>query len=265
MRCCADVRKGGEDMGMDRVLAVTGGASGIGLATAAAALAAGWRVTVADLDATSLAAAKQRLGEERATFTALDVTEEGAVDAWIAGAAVQGRLAGLVTAAGIAADVPALDTPAALFRRILEVNLTGTFLCARAAGRVMREAGGGAIVTIASISGLRGGKGRVAYGASKAGVVNLTQVLAVDLARHNIRANAICPGPVDTPMVAALHGESERGQYASRIPMRRYGRPEEIASVALMLLDDAVCGYVTGQAIAVDGGFAGAGIMQPED
>jgi NAD(P)-dependent dehydrogenase (short-subunit alcohol dehydrogenase family) len=255
-----------QEMTEERVLAVTGGASGIGLAIAQAALAAGWRVAVADRDQAGLARAEEHLADPRAAFHALDVTEEGAVEAWIGTAAGQGVLRGLVTAAGIAADIPALDTPSALFRRILDVNTTGTFLCARAAGRVMRDAGtGGAIVTIASVSGLRGGKGRAAYGASKAAVINLTQVLAVDLARYGIRVNALCPGPVETPMVAQMHGPAERAQWTSRLPMRRYGRPDEIAAMALVLLDDQASGYVTGQAIAVDGGFAGAGIMPVED
>jgi NAD(P)-dependent dehydrogenase (short-subunit alcohol dehydrogenase family) len=235
------------------VLAVTGGASGIGLAIAEAALGQGWRLAVADRDAAALARAAARLGPGRATGTELDVTDEAAVDAWITAAAGLGPIRGLVTAAGIAADIPALDTPADRFRRILDVNVTGTFLCARAAGRAMRDHGaGGAIVTIASVSGLRGGKGRVAYGASKAAVINLTQVLAVDLARHGIRANAICPGPVETPMVAAIHGPEVRQQWLSRVPMRRYAQPAELAGMTLALLDDAVSGYVTGQAIAVD-------------
>ncbi len=256
-------------MAAERILAVTGGASGIGLAVAEAALAeGGWRVAVADRDAVALAAAEERLGADRAAFAALDVTEEAAVEAWIAGLSGGGggRLLGLVTAAGFAADMPALDTPAALFRRILEVNATGTFLCARAAGRAMRDhGGGGAIVNIASVSGLRGGKGRVAYGASKAAVVNMSQVLAVDLAPFGIRVNALCPGPVDTPLVARMQGPADRAQWHRQLPMRRYGRPEEIAAMVLVLLDEARSSYVTGQAIAVDGGFAGAGIMPAMD
>lgn len=253
-------------MAAEQVLAVTGGASGIGLAVAEAALAEGWRVAVADLDAKALAAAEARLGTERAAFTTLDVTDEAAVEAWIAGAARMGRLAGLVTSAGIAREIPALETPTDLFRRIMDINVTGTFLCARAAGRAMRDAGtGGAIVTIGSVSGLRGGKGRVAYGASKGAVVNMTRVLAVDLARFGIRANCLCPGPVETPLVRALTDETGRRAWERRIPLRRFATPQEVAAMALVLLDPARSGFVTGQAVAVDGGFVAAGIMDEAD
>ena len=256
---------GGKAMA-ERVEAITGGASGIGLAVAEAALADGWRVAVADRDAAALEAARERLDPARATLTALDVTEEGAMEGWIAAAAATpgGRLAGAVAAAGIAADIPALDTPVDLFRRILDVNVTGCFLLARSAGRAMREAGGGgSILAIASVSGLRGAKGRVAYGASKAAVINMAQVMAIDLAPHGIRVNALCPGPVETPLVARVHGPETRAQWLRHVPMHRYALPEEIAPMVLFLLDEAKSSYVTGQAIAVDGGYAGAGLMPP--
>jgi len=248
----------------DKALAITGGASGIGLAIAEAALAGGWRVAVADRDEAALERARGQLDPARSAFAALDTTDEAAVEGWIAGLSASGRLAGAVAAAGIAADVPALDTPADLFRRILEVNVTGSFLLARSAGRAMRDAGGGgAILLISSVSGLRGAKGRAAYGASKAAVVNLAQVMALELAPLGIRVNALCPGPVETPLVAQLHGPETRAQWLRHLPMRRYGAPEEIASTALFLLDGRKSGYLTGQAIAVDGGYAGAGLMPP--
>lgn len=253
-------------MADDKVLAITGGASGIGLAIAEAALAEGWRVAVADRDEAALERARGVLDPARSAFAALDVTDEAAVEGWIAGAAGPGRLAGAVSAAGIAADVPALDTPVDLFRRILDVNVAGTFLLARAAGRAMRDAGGGgAILLIASVSGLRGAKGRAAYGASKAAVVNLAQVMAIDCAPHGIRVNALCPGPVETPLVARVHTPEVRAQWLRHVPMRRYAAPEEIAPMALFLLDGSKSGYLTGQAIAVDGGYAGAGLMPPSN
>jgi NAD(P)-dependent dehydrogenase (short-subunit alcohol dehydrogenase family) len=248
----------------DKVVAITGGASGIGLAVAEAALAEGWRVAVADRDAAALEAARERLDPARAGFTALDVTDERTMEDWVAALGTQGRLAGAVSAAGIAADIPALDTPVELFRRILDVNLTGSFLLARSAGRVMRDqGGGGSIVAIASVSGLRGGKGRVAYGASKAAVINMAQVMAIDLAQHSIRVNALCPGPVETPLVARVHGPETRAQWLRHVPMRRYATPEEMTPMVLFLLDEAKSSYLTGQAIAVDGGYAGAGLMPP--
>lgn len=242
-----------------RVVAITGGASGIGLAAARAAAGAGYRLAVADRDHAALEAARAVLPAE-ARLSELDVTDEGAVERWIAEAADVGPLAGLVTSAGIAADVPVLETSAEQFRRILEVNVTGTFLCAKAAARRMRATGGGSIVTIASVSGMRGSKGRAAYGASKAAVINLTQVLAVDLAADGIRANAVCPGPVETPLVARVHTPETRAHWLAHVPQRRYARPEEIAGAVLFLLDPAQSGYITGAVLPVDGGFAGAGL-----
>lgn len=253
-------------MASERVLAVTGGASGIGLAVAEAALADGWRVALADLDAAALKAVETRLGLDPASCTVLDVTDEAAVEAWIAAAAAMGPLRGLVTSAGIAREIPALDTPVDLFRRLMDINVTGTFLCARAAARVMTQSGGGgAIVTVGSVSGLRGGKGRVAYGASKGAVINMTRVLAVDLARHGIRVNCLCPGPVETPLVQALTDAAGRRAWERRIPMRRFATPAEVGAMALVLLDPARSGFVTGQAVAVDGGFVAAGIMDEAD
>ena len=250
----------------DKVLAITGGASGIGLAIAEAALAEGWRVAVADRDEAALERARGRLDPTRSVIAALDATDEPAIEGWIAGLSASGRLTGAVAAAGIAADVPALDTPVDLFRRILEVNVTGSFLLARSAGRAMRDAGGGgAVLLISSVSGLRGAKGRAAYGASKAAVVNLAQVMALELAPRGIRVNALCPGPVETPLIARLHGPETRAQWLRHLPMRRYAEPEEITPTALFLLDGGKSGYLTGQAIAVDGGYAGAGLMPPSN
>jgi NAD(P)-dependent dehydrogenase (short-subunit alcohol dehydrogenase family) len=241
------------------IIAITGGASGIGLAAARAAVAKGWHVAVADRDSRALAAAETALGA-KGTYAAVDVTDEAAVDAWIGQAADRGRLVGVVTSAGIGADVPALDTGVELFQRIHAVNVLGTFITARAAARIMAETGGGSIVTVASVSGLRGSKGRVAYGSSKAAVINLTQGLAVDLAQRRIRVNAVCPGPVDTPLVAAIHDTATREHWIRHVPMRRYGTVDEIAALVAFLLDEEQSAYVTGQAIAADGGFAGAGL-----
>lgn len=241
------------------LVAITGGASGIGLAIARAAASVGYRVAVADRDRVALKAARAALPKD-ALFSQLDVTDEARVEGWIAEAADTATLVGLVTAAGIAADVHVLETSADQFRRILDVNVTGTFLCAKAAARRMRETGGGSIVTIASVSGLRGAKGRAAYGCSKAAVINLTQVLAVDLAADGIRANALCPGPVETPLVARVHTPEMRAHWLAHLPQRRYGRPDEMAGAVLFLLDPAQSGYITGVALPVDGGFAGAGL-----
>ena len=247
----------------DRVALVTGAASGIGLATVRRLLEAGWKVAAVDRDEKALAKLSGELRLPRRLFTsALDVTDEAAAEKAVAmtGEAL-GGLDGVVNSAGIAADIHALETPVALLRKILDVNVVGTFIVARAAARIMKDRGGGAIVNIASVSGLRGGKGRSAYGASKGAVVVLTQVLANDLARYNIRVNAVAPGPVDTPMVKAVHTAADRALWLRHVPMRRYAEPDEIASVIEFLLDGTRSGYVTGEIVAVDGGFRGAGII----
>ena len=247
----------------ERVALITGGGSGIGLAAAQSLLAEGWKVSLADRDAKTLAAAGEALGKpSQVMVLPLDVTDEAVVATAVAACVERlGRLDGVVNSAGIAADVPALDTPIDLFRRILDVNVTGTFIVAQAAARVMAKSGGGAIVNIASVSGLRGSKGRSAYGASKGAVVTLTQVLANDLARYSIRVNAIAPGPVETPMVRQVHTDSDRALWKRYVPMQRYGTPEEIAKPIAFLLDGSKSGYITGEVIAVDGGFRGAGII----
>jgi NAD(P)-dependent dehydrogenase (short-subunit alcohol dehydrogenase family) len=249
--------------GADRVALVTGGGSGIGLATAERLLASGWKVAVADREEKALEAWRKRHGGSAGALPVLlDVTDEAAAERAVAGVVeALGGLDGVVNAAGIAADIPALDTPVDLFRKILDINVIGTFIVGRAAARVMKERGGGAVVNLASVAGLRGSKGRSAYGASKGAVVVLTQVLANDLARYGIRVNAVAPGPVDTPMVKAMHTAADRALWTCHIPMRRYGTPQEIAGVIEFLLDGTRSGYVTGEIIAVDGGFSGAGII----
>ncbi len=246
-----------------RVTLITGGASGIGLATARLLLKSGWRVAIVDRNEAALEPAHKELGASKGVFFApLDVTDEAAAERVVAQVVeTLGGLDGVVNSAGIAADVHMLDTPVDLFRKILDVNVVGTFIVARAAARIMKDRGGGAIVNLASVSGVRGSKGRSAYGSSKGAVCVLTQVMANDLARFGIRVNAIAPGPVDTPMVQALHTPKDRALWARHLPMRRYGKPEEIASVIEFLLDGTKSSYVTGEIVAVDGGFRGAGII----
>jgi NAD(P)-dependent dehydrogenase (short-subunit alcohol dehydrogenase family) len=246
-----------------RVALVTGGASGIGLATAERLLASGWKVAIVDRDAAGLEAQRRAYeGDANVVVLSLDVTDETAA-ANVVGQVVQtlGGLDGVVNSAGIAADVPALDTPVDLFRRIMDVNVTGTFIVARAAARIMKERGGGAIVNMASVAGVRGSKGRSAYGTSKGAVITLTQVLATDLARYGIRVNAVAPGPVDTPMIKTMHTEKDRALWTRHVPMRRYAEPAEIATVIEFLLDGTRSSYMTGEIVAVDGGFRGAGII----
>lgn len=243
---------------------VTGGASGIGLAIVKAVLAEGWRAVVADLDQTNLDRSRDALGEAggRLRLVRMDVADEEAVIRCIAACEDEfGPLTGVVNSAGIGKDVPALDTTTEMFRRMLEVNLIGSFVVSREAARRMRERGAGSIVNIASVSGLLGNQGRVAYGASKAGVIIMTKVMAVELAGAGVRVNAIAPGPVETPLVQQVHTPEARAAWIATVPQRRYASPADMAGAAVFLLDGRKSGYVTGQTICVDGGFTIAGII----
>ena len=243
-----------------KVVAVTGGASGIGLETARLLAERGYAPFLLDLKHEALAAACTELGIATDRGIACDVTDEASVDRAFEAIAAAGTLAAVVNCAGIATDKPAVDTSVEEFRRIVDVNLTGTFIVSRAAARHWRANGlPGAIVNITSVSGLTGNKGRVAYGASKGGQNLLTLVMANELGVDNIRVNAVAPGPVDTPLTKAVHTEDVRRQWVERVPQRRYGTTREIASaVAFLISDDA--SYVNGQILAVDGGFINAGL-----
>lgn len=244
---------------MGETILVTGGGSGIGLAVVEAALAEGCRAVAVDRDAAAL----ERLGgRDRLTVLALDVADEAAVAAAIARIDRETPLTGVVNCAGIAADVPLLETTTADFRRILEVNLVGSFVVTREAVRHMLPRGRGSIVNIASVSGIMGNKGRSAYGASKGGIITMTRVHAVELAGQGIRVNAVAPGPIDTPMAQAVHTEAARRTWTEITPQRRYGTPHEVAAAVLFLLDDARSGYITGHTLCVDGGFSIAGLME---
>jgi NAD(P)-dependent dehydrogenase (short-subunit alcohol dehydrogenase family) len=239
-----------------KVAVVTGGLSGIGAAIAARFAAEGARVVAADLAAT---AAALDAGAAIAPLR-VDVTDEASTNAMAAAAlAAHGRIDILVNSAGFGQDIPFLDTPVAVLDRILAVNVRGTFLAAQACGRAMRDAGSGAIVNIASVSGLRGSSGRSAYGASKGAIVTLTQVMAMDLAQFGIRVNALAPGPVDTPLTLRVHTPATRQAWTRATMLRRYGTPEEMAAAALFLVSEDAA-YVTGHILPVDGGFAAAGM-----
>jgi NAD(P)-dependent dehydrogenase (short-subunit alcohol dehydrogenase family) len=215
------------------VAIVTGGASGIGFAIAQALLADGWKLILADLAQDPLDAARARLDAQRANATKciiMDVANEASVIAGLERCEDRfGPVRGLVNSAGIGRTAPFFETSVELFRKVLDINLTGTFTVAREAGRLMRAHGGGAIVNIASVSAQRGNVGRSAYGASKGGVITLTQVMACELAPENIRVNAIAPGPVDTPLVQAMHDDAIRADWIREVPQRRYASPDEIA------------------------------------
>ncbi len=246
-----------------RRIIVTGAASGIGLAVAERFVAEGAAVALLDVDAAGIEAAARCLADGGGTTVAItaDVGDPKQVDDATARAdAGLGGIDGIVNAAGITLDVPFADTGADDWTRILAVNLVGAAMVCRAALPAMRRAGSGTIVNIASGAGLRPLEGRSAYGASKAGLVMLSRCLALELAADNIRANTICPGAIDTPMLRGPYeGKPDaaaiRAGIEDRYALGRVGTTAEIAATALYLTGDQ-SSFVTGSALAVDGGRA---------
>jgi len=251
----------------ERVAIITGAGRGIGQEMSRVFAAEGAHVVVADCDLGSA----QRVAAEIASAggvalpVRVDVAEPLLVDSLIQQTLQRfGRLDILVNNAGIGSNEPFLTMSLEEWDRNLRINLTGTFLCAQAAARVMVRQGGGRIVNVASISGQRGGQGRAAYGAAKAGVILLTKVMAVELAPHGVRVNAISPGPVDTDQSRATHTPATRQAYYDRLPVERYGERREIATAALFLASDEAS-FVHGHVLNVDGGFTAAGLIFSDD
>jgi len=172
-----------------------------------------------------------------------------------------GRIDALVNNAGVADFGPIEETDFARWRRVMETNLDGVFLMSQAATPALKQTQG-AIVNIASISGLRASTLRVAYGTSKAAVIQLTKQQAAELGEHGIRANCVCPGPVRTKLAMAVHTQDIIDAYHDAIPLNRYGSEQEIAEVIVFLCSDK-SSYVTGQVIASDGGFESTGVGLP--
>lgn len=248
----------------DKVALVTGAARGLGLATATKFLDQGWRVAMLDILGDTLREAAATLGQpERILVLEADVSDPVKVAAAVRQTQAHfGRIDALVNNAGIAIFKPILDVTLEDWSRVMAVNLTGPFLMTQAVAPLMRDQGGGAIVNITSISGLRASTLRVAYGTSKAGLAHLTKQQAAELGEYGIRVNAVAPGPVDTAMAKAVHTPEIRADYHDHIPLNRYGLEVELAN-AICFLCGGQSGYITGQVIAVDGGFDSTGIGLP--
>ena len=235
---------------------VTGAARGIGLATARRFLDLGWHVHMLDRDGEDL----ERAGEELANTTLHVRDISVGQDVSAVGAAIP-HLDALVNNAGVADFGPIAETDFGRWRTVMDTNLDGTFRMTQALTPALKAAKG-AIVNIASISGLRASTLRVAYGTSKAGVIQLTQQQAVELGEHGIRANCVCPGPVRTKLAMAVHTQDIIDAYHDAIPLNRYGSEREIAEAIAFLCSDRAS-YITGQVLAVDGGFEAAGVGLP--
>lgn len=247
----------------NKVAIVTGAGRGIGRVIALRFATEGARIVTADLSLEHAEGVAREITEKGGVAEALrvDVADPSSVTEMIAQTRKRaGRIDVLVNNAGIGSNQPVLELSLDEWERNLRVNLTGTFLCAQAVGRVMVDQGGGRIVNIASISGQRGGVGRAAYGAAKAGVILLTKVMAVELAARGVLVNAVSPGPIDTEQSRGTHTPATRRSYLERIPMRRYGEADEIASAVVFLASDDAS-WVNGHVLNVDGGFDAAGLI----
>ena len=246
------------------VAVVTGAARGIGLAVAQWFLDHGHKAVLLDVDAQTLKHTQTQLQRpDDVLCIHCDISKPDQVQA----AAQQvmarfGRADALVNNAGVAVFKPVLETSFEEWRQVLGTNLDGAFLCSQAFGSIMAKQRSGAIVNIASISGLRASTLRVAYGTSKAALIHLTKQYAAELGNYGVRVNTVCPGPVETEMAKLVHSVAIRSDYLDTIPLGRYGSPQEMAQTVGFLCSDQAS-YINGQFLAVDGGFDASGVGLP--
>jgi len=244
-----------------RVALVTGAGSGIGRAAALAFAREGAEVVICDIDPKGgeETVAKLKAAGAKAEFFRLDVTQASQVEELIGNIVkTRGRLDCAYNNAGIEGEIAfTADQNERAFDRVIAVNVKGVWLCMKHEIRQMVKQGRGAIVNTASVAGLRGFQALPIYVASKHAVIGLTKSASIEYARAGIRVNAICPGPIETPMmerIGSAEGQATRADYEAFVPMRRYGTPDEIAQSVLWLCSDAAS-YITGAALAADGGI----------
>lgn len=240
---------------------ITGAARGIGLATAKTLLNDGWRVALLDRDEPALLETAKGLDNVQVVLA--DVSDPDQVSRALSEVSEAfGTLDALVNNAGVADFGPIGDTTYERWRTVMATNLDGPFLMVQAFADLLAQDGGGAVVNITSISGLRASTLRVAYGTSKAALAQLTLQQAVELGERGIRVNAVAPGPVDTKLALAVHTPDIRAAYHDAIPLNRYGKETEIAAAIAFLVSDAAS-FISGQVLAADGGFQATGIGLP--
>lgn len=245
---------------MSKLALVTGAARGIGLATTNRFLEEGWKVVMIDRDDEELRKVSKSM--VNAFAITADISQEDEVRDFINRIDEEfGALDVVVNNAGVADFGPMEETDFDRWRTVMETNLDGTFLVSQEAISLLKVKGG-SIVNIASISGLRASTLRTAYGTSKAAVIQLTLQQAAELGEFGIRSNCVCPGPVRTKLAMAVHTQDIIDAYHDAIPLNRYGSEDEIAN-AIFFLSSEQASYITGQVLAVDGGFESTGVGLP--
>ena len=238
---------------------ITGAGRGIGAAIARQFAYEGAYVLVSDKNEEDASTVARSIGSGSTSF-GVDVARENEVESLMQEAhRLLGGLDALVHAPAIGGAKLLVDVTAAEWRQLMDVNLTGAFLCCRTAGREMAKQRSGVIVTLASLAADRPSAGTGPYSTSKAALVQLTLGLAAELRQFGVRANVISPGPTDTDLARDLHSPQRRAALTSRVPMRRYGTPEEIAAAAVFLCSNEARS-ITGRVLHVDGGASHAGV-----
>jgi len=241
---------------------ITGGAGGVGAAVARGLARSGIHVTIADIVEQQCQEIADQITDEgfSADWLSLDVTDRAAMDTVFDQLDEKGGVDILVTSAAIVKAMPILEFPVEDWNRIIDVNLTGTFHACQCAGKRMVKKGFGRIITMSSVNGQIANSYRGAYSCTKGGVDMLTKLLAAELGKHGVTANAVAPPPIDTPMILKVHGPQDRQRWYDQMPIKRYARPEEVAAAVCFLASDDAA-FINGHILNVDGGFMASGIL----